>query len=412
MTRRPAVDPLLDLAVDRKRSEKEPPIECRTPSAAPGAGAVRWHWLHTQVARKVVFTILFFASTFASSSIAVDWITDALAAHRSYSRFSIATATTVLHESAATYEACINDALFGKALLLTQMWERESSIVATLATTDAAAVATLTNATAECTEELQQLQAVFASAVPIVCEPEDQFALETLNNAWTLAQPATTAARFLHLPNEAIQTQLATVNATLHAFQEKINADMGSLTSVVAMGASSVRSNFDGVENSVTTIQAHWSSVTADTLDVQSIVASLQGTKQTADAIAAVLEKAKPVLQAVGVSVPSFSLSVDIQTSIDQLLLLGSVMNGSLMQLSMAQNATVIDVQNWHDGLLDAIRETNATILDYAERLAATSNTLRNGSVSFANWTLRTQMLVDRATPPPVTLPLTQVQFR
>ncbi|EQC32466.1 hypothetical protein SDRG_09793 [Saprolegnia diclina VS20] len=404
MFQRPSIEPILTEKEGRSEVDMAPAIECRTPKEAPSPSSAatpspRWHWVHTQLTKKVLYVVLFCLSTFLSSSIACGWVANAV--HRSTSTpFSLARAIAVLHAHETAYDDCIQDALAHEMLALVTTWSHEQDVVASIAVADEVAIVALANATLACKATLAELQTTLlvSSSSTVLCSPDDQLALETLQNAYSLSQPPTTSRIFLRFPNAQAQADATALNRTLTAYQDAVHADAQALRDVVSTGASSLQANADAAHAAVLTLQSQWSTATSDTADIHGVLSSLQGVKASAAAIEAVLAKAKPALAAVGITLPPLRIALDLETSMTQLLLFGAVMNRSIAAVANAQEATQADARAFVAGLGNAMDRVDGTSAALASQVAryTSPNASTLHRATFSNWTLRDALLEQR----------------
>ncbi|KDO17313.1 hypothetical protein SPRG_17238, partial [Saprolegnia parasitica CBS 223.65] len=405
MPQRPSMVPFLIEKEGRSEVDMAPATECLTPKEAPSPSSAAttsrpWHWVHTQLTQKVLYVILFCLSTFLSSSIACGWVANAV--HRPTSTpFSLARAQAILEAHGTAYDECIQDALAHEMLALVATWSHEQEVVASIAAANEVAILALANATSACKATLVELQDTFllSSSGSVLCSPDDQLALETLQNAYSLTQPPTTNRVLIRFSNAQALADATALNRTLTKFQESMNADALALRDVVSAGASSLQTNIDKTHAAVLTLQSQWSTATSDTVDIHGVLSSLQGAKASAAAIEAVLAKAKPALAAVGIVLPPIRIALDLETSMTQLLLFGSMMNRSIAAVADAQEATQADARAWVAGLGNAINDANATTANFASQVARYTTPNASSSLhraTFGNWTLRDALLRER----------------
>jgi hypothetical protein len=132
--------------------------------------------------------------------------------------------------------------------------------------------------------------------------------------------------------------------------------------------------------------------ITSGRVDGSGVLASLRKAQTTFQDIQLVLGKVKPILEAVGISVPD--LSLDLENSIESFIQVGKGWQATLERLSLEHQNVQTNFEQFYAGIVDQMSESQSLVNHYMNNLGQIISPANRSS--FGNWTLRTMLLANR----------------
>ncbi|KAF0709723.1 hypothetical protein AaE_012787 [Aphanomyces astaci] len=370
-----------------------------------GKAPSRWSDDAWDNVRRVAFISINFIATMLSSSLVCSWITDGIGAlrqRRDSQQFSIDAAIMSFNTYGVVYSMCMDDAIRDSLMQVAQQWKAEQDKFKYALKTSEAAMNTLTLYTSECKDELRRVQATFqASKGNLQCTTDAELAeLETLNNAWSIRQPAIESWLFLELQQSnstrnsspAAEDQVET-NIENHKARivQSLNATNLAIQRVVASGSTEVNLRLSRVQQIATSLQDSLTFPSAATGQPIQMNQALKSTQESIRGIRTMWTALEPALEMSGAKqVSPMSMLGEADANLVQLIQVEQSLSGKLHELQESVNDTQVNIQQWQEAVMAYTTDTSATLDALA---GAVLNQSKGDLYAYSNWTIRTALL-------------------